>query len=81
MEKCPNCNSDMEISMDSMHTIHRCALLFHCPKCEKDFELNGDGRLSEIVRNHCDGCWNNRPGYYHELECMHCHKGSNYQRR
>jgi len=84
-EKCPNCNSNIELSMDSMHTIHRCVLRFHCSNCGKDWDLSGDTqKFTEVPKkdpeNPCSGCWNNCPGFYHEMECNHCVNGSNYRR-
>ena len=81
--KCPKCNNDMKLSIDSMLTIHRCTLRFHCNHCDTDWDLSKTREFTEVPKRDpehpCRGCWNNAPGFYHEMECNHCTNGSNYR--
>lgn len=80
MEKCPNCGNDMELSMDSMHTIHRCVLRFHCNHCHNDWDLSGDTQQFTKVEkpkkeNPCEGCYSYGKPSAMERNCPRCERG------
>lgn len=81
MEVCPDCGKEMKLSRDSMLTIHRCVLRFHCDHCDKDWDLSGDTqRLSEVPKkdpeNPCEGCYSHGSPSAMMRNCGRCVNGS-----